>query len=270
MDLRALDDLLDLVLARACAVCSRPGRSVCGSCAAEVLALTIGFGGPRPVRPVPCPPSLPRCVAAAPYAGPLASLVTAHKDEGRRDVRPVLACLLAGSIARVLSSEPGPAPVLVVPAPGSAAARRRRGGDPLADLAAAALRLLPVAAERRPDLLPVDEGRRPDLLPVDAERRPDLLPALRHTRRVRDQAGLPAAARRENLGGAVALRRGVDVAGRTCLLVDDVVTTGATLAECARALSAGGATILGAATVCATSRWMTGHVPRLSPSRPVG
>ena len=62
------------------------------------------------------------------------------------------------------------------------------------------------------------------------------------------QASLDAAARAANVLGAFALRRGVSLAGKRVLLVDDVITTGATLSECARMLRmAGAAEVWGAA-----------------------
>jgi predicted amidophosphoribosyltransferase len=67
---------------------------------------------------------------------------------------------------------------------------------------------------------------------------------------VRDQAALPAAQRAENLAGGMAGDR--SLRGRDVLLVDDVVTTGSTLAEAARAADAAGARILGAATIAST------------------
>ena len=68
-------------------------------------------------------------------------------------------------------------------------------------------------------------------------------------RRGADQAHLGREARRANAAGSM---RACDAAGRRVLLVDDVVTTGATLSEAARALAAAGATVLGAATLAST------------------
>jgi len=65
--------------------------------------------------------------------------------------------------------------------------------------------------------------------------------ALARTRDTGTQTRLSAAARRMNVKGAFAVREAGWVAGRTVLLVDDVMTTGATLADAARALKAGGA-----------------------------
>lgn len=69
---------------------------------------------------------------------------------------------------------------------------------------------------------------------------PDLLV---RRRRTRTQGGLDGPGRRRNVAGAFAVRAGAraDLAGRRVVLVDDVLTTGATAGECARALLAGGA-----------------------------
>ena len=91
--------------------------------------------------------------------------------------------------------------------------------------------------------------------------------ALVHTRRVADQAHLDRRARADNLAGAMAVCAPwrAAVAGATCVVVDDVVTTGATLAEAARALLDAGAQHVVAATCATTPRhaltpplWPTG------------
>lgn len=76
------------------------------------------------------------------------------------------------------------------------------------------------------------------------------------TRRTRPQEALGHAERRENLAGALALhrRRGARVAGRPVLVVDDVLTTGATLGEATRVLRAGGATHVAVVTLARVAK----------------
>jgi predicted amidophosphoribosyltransferase len=79
---------------------------------------------------------------------------------------------------------------------------------------------------------------------------------LRLRRPVADQAGLDAPARARNLEHAMAVRQAWESAlpGAVCLIVDDVLTTGATLVEAARELRRNNAREVLAATVCATLR----------------
>jgi predicted amidophosphoribosyltransferase len=206
--------LLDLVLPRACAGCRLPGAGVCPGCAAALRA------GARRTRPHPCPPGLPPLVAVADYDGPVRSLLLAHKEHGRLLLVRPLGAALAGAVALL---DP-PSGTVLVPVPSSRAAVRARGHDHARRLAREAARRSGLRA--RPLLAP--------------------------TRAVADQAGLDARGRAANLAGALCARRRLD--GLVVVLVDDVVTTGATLAEGVRALRAAGARVHGAAVVAATRR----------------
>jgi predicted amidophosphoribosyltransferase len=73
---------------------------------------------------------------------------------------------------------------------------------------------------------------------------------LRPARARDDQAGLGADARRLNAQGALVAR--ADLRGRRFLLVDDILTTGATLAEAARAVTAAGGSVASAAVLAQT------------------
>src|SRR5204863_8089812 len=75
---------------------------------------------------------------------------------------------------------------------------------------------------------------------------PPVMPdGLVRRRRTPSQGRLGAAARARNVRGAFALRRGCNVKGKRIVLVDDVLTTGATVDECARVLRRAGAAFVG-------------------------
>jgi hypothetical protein len=80
------------------------------------------------------------------------------------------------------------------------------------------------------------------------------------------QKALGRAARRRNVAGSMRLRPGFRqaVAGRSCLLVDDVLTTGATLAELARTVRGGGGRVAGAVVLAAASA-PSGDLPAADP-----
>jgi ComF family protein len=81
-----------------------------------------------------------------------------------------------------------------------------------------------------------------------------VLRAVRRTRPTQPQAGLTSAQRRKNVQGAFAPKRNVTLKGMRILLVDDVLTTGATASACARALKRAGALQVSLATIARRDR----------------
>ncbi|MEU0006941.1 ComF family protein [Streptomyces sp. NPDC006314] len=234
-------DLTDLVLPAECAGCGAPRTVLCPRCRAA-----LDRGEPRRVRPVPEPTGLPVVHAAAPYAEEVRALLLAHKERGALALAGALGTALAGAVRAGLdwsspggvvvgecdrpvasggtvgprgSVDPGGSQgrglVVLVPVPSARWAVRARGHDPVRRMALAA------AGELRRTGTPARVAA-----------------VLRQRRAMADQAGLDARQRLENLAGALEVTAGggrlLD-AGRV-VLVDDLITTGASLAEAARAL----------------------------------
>lgn len=227
------DVAADLVLGSVCAVCARPGRVLCPRCRDAL---------PRSgteAWPTPAPPGLALPFAAGAYGGPLRALVIAHKERRAFALARPLGHVLAAVVSDLLLSSPpagasGARGVALVPVPSRRGVVRSRGHDPL-------LRLTRHAAVRL----------RRQGQPAAVHR------LLRPARVVRDQAGLDAGDRATNLAGSLRAARaaGPGEPHRTGLVVvDDVITTGATAREAQRALEAAGHTVLGIATVAATRR----------------
>ena len=247
-----LDAWLDVVVGSRCSGCGRPGRALCPSCEA-VLQVR-----PRVAWPTPTPRGLLPPFAATDYDGVVRAVVVDHKEHGRLGLARPLGRLLAAAVVEVwrlhteVTGRAGTVPVLdpvldLVPVPSHGSVVRGRGHDPL-------LRMARVAAATLRDAGGDVRVRR----------------LLRVAVRPGDQAGLGAAERQANLHGRFALASppggaATRTGGRPLVLVDDVITTGATLREAQRALESAGLVPLAAATVAATRRR---RAPRLPVDRP--
>ncbi|MER7002416.1 phosphoribosyltransferase family protein [Dactylosporangium sp. NPDC000555] len=293
-----VDGLIDLVLPATCAGCDEPSaRVLCGPCR-DAFEAAI----PQRTRPDPEPAGLPPTFALAVYAGSLRRAVVQYKEENRHELTSALGGLLArvvlrslpGSISgtgcgpmlgpgrgpmaapnvgpargptlgrmvgpprgRTVGPDVGPvagpvagpvvdlaaSPVVLVPVPATAAAARRRHGDHMLRLARAAARSLPGVSIARPlRALPKAE----DSAELSAAQR---ALAARHA----------FAIRREH---AADLRTRLARTGAMVVLVDDIVTTGVTLAAAAGRLAEAGIRVDRTAVLAATQRRGVSTSPR--------
>ncbi len=218
---------LDLVLGSRCVACERPGRALCVACAAGLP------DAGRISWPSPCPPGLVQPWSGGDYAGVLKRLVNAHKEQRvlalDRPLGTVLAAVVADLVAAAGSGDD--VTWLLVPVPSRPAVVRRRGHDPVLRMTRRAAGIL-----------------RGGGVPAS------VVPGLRPGRAVADQAGLGSAKRAANLAGALEACRPVPRSGPV-VVVDDVLTTGATAREAQRALQDEGWDVRGVAVVAATQRW---------------
>ncbi|WP_167132324.1 ComF family protein [Paramicrobacterium chengjingii] len=157
-----------------------------------------------------------RVYSAAQYSGCVKRLLLAVKRDGRVDAASALGSALHAAVCAALDDAEGQG-IDIAAVPASLRSRRRRGFVPV-DLI---VRRAGFARSR----------------------------VLAWRRRPRDQIGLGRAQRTENLTSAI---RSKNVSGRRFIVVDDVVTSGATLSECVRALRQAGGEIVACATVAST------------------
>ncbi|WP_280851148.1 ComF family protein [Streptomyces sp. SAI-041] len=235
-------DLTDLVLPAECGGCGKPRTVLCPECRAALDGAV-----PSRVRPVPEPSGLPVVHAAARYADSVRAVLLAHKERGVLGLAGPLGTALAGAVGAAVrevcaagpeggfgggaaltgTGDPqsgtaggggwaGPGigmPVLLVPVPSARRAVRARGHDPTRRIALAA------AGELRRAGMPAR-----------------VVAVLRQRRGVADQAGLNSRQRLDNLAGALTVVPGGGrlLAEGLVVLVDDLMTTGASLTEAAR------------------------------------
>jgi len=217
-----LRGLFDLVLPPICGRCGGAvlrGEAFCRSCERAF---------PRGEDNEPPPPGLAACVAAVSYEGEILHWIRRFKypRPGISGLDPAATSAARSFIREAAARAPGPPPQLLVPVPLHPRRLRSRGFNPTALLARAIARELGV---------PLDPA------------------ALLRVRDTESQTGLDRAARRRNVRGAFRAHRRLSAPPRVWL-VDDVVTTGSTVAEAARVLRRAGAREVTAVCAARTPR----------------
>jgi len=214
--MKLIDAAVDLCLGAQCHGCGEPGRSPCPACRQSLLPHPRETGRP----------GLDAKLAASLEYDDACNFVIAYKDRGAWQLTNTLGAALAASVALIArASRTDPASehrLVLVPVPSSPAAVRRRGFDHTATLAGHVARCYGLRWS----------------------------PLLRRVAAVDDQVGQGVGGRLSNQAHTMRARAGSE----RVIVVDDVVTTGATLIEAVRALRVSGHDVVGAAVVADTPR----------------
>lgn len=225
--------LLNFIFPPRCGVCLAFGPEVlCAECRAAIDRLappwcaSCGTPAAFPHADLVCRTGVVSAVRSfGRYRGILGEGIKGLKFQGRRAVGPELSALLAEFAASADGPPPTPRDLatadLIVPVPLHASRLAERGFNQAALLAVA----------------------------IGAATGVPIEPVLLRTRATAFQHTVTPRERIENLRGAFAVAPGVSVKGARVLLIDDLLTTGATVAECAKVLRRAGAAAVGAITL---------------------
>lgn len=247
--------MLDLLLPRPCAGCGAVAGPWCRGCAASVPVTLLDLAvplGPALAEAAGSADGDLRVAAATTYADTCRRLVLAFKESGRHELAPQLGDLLATAVlaavlrAAVAGTDDAVRPLRLVPVPSRPRTRRERGADVGVLVARQAVTRL-----------------RGHGWPAGVS------PLLAHRSASADQAGLTRRDRLRNLRGSLRARPG-PVPDARLVLVDDIVTTGATLREAVRALAEAGHPVPLAAVVAATPVRAPAGADADTPGTPVG
>ncbi len=176
---------------------------------------------------------LPAFRSLARYRGPVRAAIVAGKERGRRDLPPVLGAAIGVGLLRLQAISLIPPEITLVPAPTRAAAARARGGDPVLTMASSAAAVL------------ARNGQRVRVAPCLVTRAG-----------ARDSVRLTAAQRADNLAGRIRVRpRALPPDGAAVVLIDDVLTTGATALASGAVLAEAGLPVRAVVTLAAVPPW---------------
>ncbi|NLA65961.1 MAG: ComF family protein [Leucobacter sp.] len=230
-------DLLAILWPCACVVCEAPDRDLCAECRERLHQARAAHSLTRIVLPAGV-----AAFVAGPYTGPLRAVMVAYKHGGRLAFARVLGAQLRAPLRAALSSNAhahahavggeSSQPTLIVTAASRRSSVRERGYRHVDLLVKHALR---------------DRANMPRAILVGG--------ALRALRGRTGQVGLDAAERERNAARMelAPSMRGL-LAGRDVVVVDDIVTTGATMRAAVAALTEAGARVVAIVAVCATER----------------
>lgn len=217
--MRLRDSAADLFLGARCPGCGTPQLGLCTLCAAVLIAA-------RPDVVHREHPLFPYAVATASYQGIMKNVLLAYKERKALWLAHPLAALLGRAVAQILLAA-SVTDCWLVPVPSSAASNRSRGTDIVADLGRA------TAAQLRTTGAQVY-----------------LRPGLQRSEQMQDQVGLDRSGRFANAPGR--FRSRLQTWPVPVIIIDDIITTGATILESQRVITDASGGVIGVAVVAQT------------------
>lgn len=212
--MRLFSDFKYLLFPTRCFGCRELGYSICSQCRK--------LWNPHPYL---SKVSNLMVYSAIPYSPVAKNILLAAKEQNIKSADQLVLIALRASLSELFQKHSSCA---LVPIPSGRSSNRRRGRDFINEIATTVAKDFGVA----------------------------VLPLLEHHRNIRDQSKLNISGRHENLAMALSIKPQFhgNYSGENVVLLDDLVTTGATINEANRALTRGGFKVQAAATACVALR----------------
>ena len=217
--LKSIHSLKELIYPNICLSCGKTGAKICHNCSKYWLA-----------KPNKSKIENNYLFFAATYDESTSPIILAAKESGSREAVKLIARSIACSISFAISNLDISKPINLITIPSQLSAIRKRGRDHIKDL------VLEV-------IIQLDQQN------IDAI----YLPILKPIKKIKDQSNLNGLQRKENMSHAF-IAKSSPISQSAVILIDDLVTTGASVQEGVRALAEAKITIDAVVTACAVGR----------------
>ena len=217
--LKSIHSLKELIYPNICLSCGKTGAKICHNCSKYWLA-----------KPNKSKIENNYLFFVATYDESTSPIILAAKESGSREAVKLIARSIACSISFAISNLDISKPINLITIPSQLSAIRKRGRDHIKDL------VLEVIIQL-------------DLQNIDAI----YLPILKPRKKIKDQSNLNGLQRKENMSHAF-IAKSSPISQSAVILIDDLVTTGASVQEGVRALAEAKITIDAVVTACAVGR----------------
>ncbi|NDF56805.1 MAG: ComF family protein [Actinobacteria bacterium] len=211
--------LLELVFPKFCIICYKSGDEICLECGSYWVA-----------KPYKINLGETKLYFVKDYDSQAAKVTLLAKENHNKEAINLISFSIFLSIKALINESKLSGTINIVTIPSSSKTIMKRGRDNISDICNKVIKLL------RKDGINANNT-----------------PVLTQVRRVRDQSKLNRVERIRNLDYAYRLKN-KQLDGNSCILMDDLITTGSSLSEAIRALTEAKITILGAVTACAVGR----------------